>query len=92
MPEQRLPRYLDEQQERIAWEQKLAFILDATGEPMPEEFKGRRGQMIGSRSAEDDLARLRALPAIAPGVSGAIPHTDPLRELLRKERNGRRRR
>jgi hypothetical protein len=46
--------------------------------------------MIGFRSAEDDLARLRALPPIAPGVAGAIPGTDRLRALLAKERqNGR---
>ena len=92
MPEQRLPRYLDALQERAAWERKLARILIATGEPAATRRKGPRGRMIGFRSAEDDLARLRALPAVAPGVAGAIPGTDPLRALLAKERrNGKRR-
>lgn len=81
-----LPRFrdheLEAQQAKI-----LALVLLETGEPLP---RGQRGKLIGFRSAEDDLRRLRALPAIAPGVSGAIPGTDPVRALLAKE--GRRRR
>lgn len=34
-------------------------------------------KMVGGRSAEGDPRRLRGLPAIARGVSGAIPGTDP---------------
>jgi hypothetical protein len=45
--------------------------------------------MIVFRSAEDDLRRLRALPAVAPGVNGGITGTDPLRAVLAKERRQR---
>jgi hypothetical protein len=34
----------------------------------------------------DDLERLRGLPAIGRNVSGRIKGTDPVRELLRKDR------
>ena len=34
----------------------------------------------------DDLERLRGLPAVAPGVRGVQPGTDPVRELMRKQR------
>jgi hypothetical protein len=37
----------------------------------------------------DDLERLRGLPAIAPGVRGVTPGTDPLGALLAKERRRR---
>jgi hypothetical protein len=37
----------------------------------------------------DDLERLRGLPAVAPGVRGVVKGTDPLGELLAKERRQR---
>jgi hypothetical protein len=37
----------------------------------------------------DDLERLRGLPAVAPGVRGVVKGTDPLGELLAKERRRR---
>jgi hypothetical protein len=40
----------------------------------------------------DDRDRLRGLPCIAREVTGAQPGTDPVRELLRKERQRERRR
>lgn len=40
----------------------------------------------GDGTAGGDYRRLRGLPAIGRGVGGAIAHTDPMRELLRKER------
>ena len=84
---QRLPRHLDAERERIAWEQKLASILLEVGEPAPKNPRGKGpGRMVGYRSSENDLQRLRALPAVAPGVPGAIPGTDPVRALLAKER------
>ena len=85
MPEQRLPRHLDELHERITWERKLARILLEVGEPAPDP-KLYRGTAAG------DERRLRGLPAVARGTSGAIAGTDPLRALLAKERrNGKRR-
>jgi hypothetical protein len=35
----------------------------------------------------DDFERLRGLPAVAPGVRGVQPGTDPVQALLRKESN-----
>ena len=37
------------------------------------------------RSSEGDTRRLRGLPAIAPGVRGCIPGTDPLAAVLAAE-------
>jgi hypothetical protein len=37
----------------------------------------------------DDLQRLRGLPCVAPGVHGVAPGSDPVRELLAKERRRR---
>ena len=70
---QPLPRYVDDALERVAWERKLARILMETGEPMPKTLKGRRGKMIGFRSAEDDLARLRVPPGLGRAARGT-PH------------------
>ena len=57
MPEQRLPRYLDELSERITWERKLARILLEVGEPAPDP------KSYGT--AGGDERRLRELPAIS---------------------------
>jgi hypothetical protein len=37
----------------------------------------------------DDFERLRGLPAVAPGVRGVQPGSDPVRALLAKERRRR---
>lgn len=78
----RLPRYLDTHQERIEFERKLARILLETGEPAPPK-------LTHASAAGGDCARLRGLPAVAPGVGGAIHGTDPLRALLATERRRR---
>jgi hypothetical protein len=72
-----LPRF-HQQQERLADARKLAVILLASGEALPEEAK--RAAPMGS-----DPARLRGLPAIGPNVSGAVRGSDPVRALLSKE-------
>jgi hypothetical protein len=61
-----------------------------TGETLPPI--GQRGsrKMIGHRSAEDDPAGLRGLPAIGPSVGGAIAGTDPVRALMAKQNRRRR--
>jgi len=41
---------------------------------------------ITGQTAAGDISRLRGLPAIGRGVGGAVPGTDPLRALLKKER------
>lgn len=64
-------------------ERKLAAILLETGEALPVK------QTAGSTSGGDEQ-RLRGLPAVGRGVSGAIKGTDPLGEVIRRE--GRRRR
>lgn len=40
----------------------------------------------GGPTAAGDARKLRGIPAIGRGVGGAIANSDPLRELLRKER------
>ena len=60
----------------------LARILLEVGEPTPER--------LTSSAAGGDTSRLRGLPAIGRGVSGAVPGSDPLKALLAKEkRSGR---
>ena len=78
--QQRLPRYLDEAHERLEWQAKLARILVEVGEPAPAP-RAFRGVTSGG-----DERRLRGLPAISRGTSGAVAGTDPLRALLAKER------
>ena len=56
---------------------KLSEILLETGEPAPDlKLHGTAG---------GDRDRLRGLPAIGRGVSGAVRDSDPLGALLRKE-------
>jgi hypothetical protein len=43
----------------------------------PDLQASRRTTLIGARSAAGDEARLRGIPAIGPGVAGAIPGTNP---------------
>jgi len=89
-----LPRDLDQARlrphlrERSHLEQKQADIFRreyrrATGEG--RDASSPRWKMpVG-----DDLERLRGLPAVAPGVRGVVKGTDPLGELLAKERRRR---
>ena len=58
------------------------IVLDTN----PDEPTPTRNKMIGYRSAAGDQQRLRLIPAIARGVAGAIPGTNPLQALLAKER------
>jgi hypothetical protein len=81
----RLPRYLDLQAERVAFERKLARILLELDAELPKDAKPINGAGGG------EPARLRGLPAIGRNVSGAVPGTDPLKALLAKERRQRRR-
>ena len=78
-----LPRFLRRQQEREDL-RKIGRILEETGE-VPEN--------VGAgATAAGDAARLRGIPAIGRGCSGAIRDTDPVRSLLAKEARGERRR
>ncbi|MDF2751311.1 MAG: hypothetical protein K0T00_2487 [Gaiellaceae bacterium] len=84
---QPLPRYVDDALERVAWERKLASILLEVGEPAPAPRAFR-----GVTSAGDER-RLRGLPAVARGVSGAVRGSNPtvcLDPIDRERRNGRR--
>ena len=83
MPAQ-LPRFHAHHQ-RIEDERKLAKILLETGEMAPP------AQTAGVTSGGDP-ERLRGLPAIGRGVSGAMRGSDPLRSLIAKEHRLRRRR
>ncbi len=74
---QPLPRLMAEL-ERREDERKLANILLETGEPLPTSTAGATGP--------GDWERLRGLPAIGRGVSGAVRGSDPMRALLSKER------
>lgn len=76
-----LPRFFAELQ-RIDDERKLARILLETGETAPPK------QAAGATSG-GDWQRLRGLPAIGRGCAGAIRGTDPLGEVLRRERRRR---
>ena len=58
------------------------IVLDTN----PDEPVKNRA-IIGYRSAAGDQQRLRLIPAIARGVAGAIPGTNPLQALLAKERH-----
>jgi hypothetical protein len=79
---QHLPRFARKLQQ-IEDDRKLAKILLETGEAAPPPTKGA--------SNGGDWERLRGLPAIGLGVSGAIRGSDPLGEVLRREhRLGRR--
>lgn len=79
---QPLPRYLPT--DHTEWERKLAAILLETGEPAPPATLTRN--LIGYRSSEGDLQRLRAIPCIAKGVGGTVPGTNPVSALLAQER------
>jgi len=62
-----LPRYLHD--DHTAWQQKLARILIAVGEPAPADKTYR-----WTAGAEREL---RGIPAIGRGVQGCIPGTSP---------------
>jgi hypothetical protein len=73
-----LPRAF-RQQERLADEQKLARILLETGEALPESE-------VHPSARGSDWRRMRGVPVCGPGIGGTAIGTDPVRELLRKER------
>ena len=77
-----LPRFHADA-EKAEWARKLAKILLETGAAMPDT-------KTVTHADHWDKARLRGLPAIGRGVSGAIPGTDPLRYVISRE-SGRRR-
>jgi hypothetical protein len=79
-----LPRF-DAELERIEDERRLGRLLLETGEAAPP--KTTAGASNGG-----DWERLRGLPAIGRGVSGAVRGSDPLGEVLRREHRLRRRR
>ena len=74
---QPLPRLQAELERRLD-AQKLTRILLEVGEAIPD--------VDPSATAPGDGRRLRGLPAVAKGSSGAVPGTDPLRALIAKER------
>ncbi|HUP50870.1 MAG TPA: hypothetical protein VM198_00235 [Longimicrobiales bacterium] len=78
-----LPRFYRHMQE-LEDARKLGRILEETGE-LPEG-----AQVAAGATAAGDPRRLRGVPAIRRGVSGAIPGTSPHEAVLRRE-NGRRR-
>ncbi len=74
-----LPRFLAHLQ-KVEDARKLArIVLEAGGDEEPPK------QSAGATSG-GDWERLRGLPAIGRGVSGAIRGTDPVRALIAKER------
>jgi hypothetical protein len=79
----RFPRYLRRQLEA---EDKLKvdqLVRDA--EELPEQ-----GSVAAGATAAGDARRLRGIPDVSRGTSGAIDGTDPLKALLARE-GGRRR-
>lgn len=76
---QPLPRYIDTHADD---ERRLARILLETGDPTPIQTTTRA-------TLPGDTRRLRGIPAIGRGVSGASPGTNPLTELLRTIRTTR---
>lgn len=63
--------------ENIETERKeLDRMIDTANATDSEQDKRRRG-VVAARSAAGDEHRLRGIPAIGPGVAGAIPGTKP---------------
>lgn len=77
-----LPRLRNPLAERRAMERAQAGVLLAALEANPTASLPLRHEL----TKPGDKDALRGLPAVARGVSGAQPGTDPLREVLRKER------
>ena len=71
-----LPRFTDD---RIAQEQKIARIIMEAGDAQVDTVT--RATLPG------DIRRLRGIPAVARGVAGACPGTNPLSALLSSERH-----
>jgi hypothetical protein len=46
-------------------------------------------KQLAHRSAPGDRQRLRAIPVIAPNITGTIPGTDPLGALIQQDRKTR---
>lgn len=77
-----LPRFR-RAMERLEDMRKLGQILIETDAEVHPDSNGR----IRRQSADGhNWKRRRGLPIISKGVSGTAPNTDPVGELLRKER------
>ena len=77
-----LPRYdpVRRQRERQAWARQVAEL---EAEPAPPE-------LVRASAAGGDGERLRGVPILTRGTRGTMRGSDPLAELLRRERaNGR---
>lgn len=78
--------YLRRQEETAQQRQELDRLIDIATSSNTQQQRTRRGlKRDGHRSAAGDEQRLRMIPAIARSVAGAIPGTNPLTELIRKE-------
>lgn len=55
----------------------------ATANATPDEQDNRRRGIIAARSPAGDELRLRMIPAVARGVAGAIPGTNPGQAITR---------
>ena len=71
------PEWLD----RARMERQQAKVLMAALDANPDAVMPLRHAL----TKPGDSEQLRGLPAIAKGVSGVSPGTDPMRALLRKE-------
>jgi hypothetical protein len=79
-----LPRFARELERQDDLVKVARIVLEAADEEQPATVVGA--------TLPADRARMRGLPALARGVSGTAPGTDPLGALLHKEARGRRRR
>ncbi len=70
----------DAEREQLAADQ-ARVIREALDESAPDTPMHRDGPA----TLGGDNARLRGIPAIGPGVTGAIPGTDPERSLMRRD-------
>lgn len=82
-----LPRHRNPLADRRAMERAQAGALLAALEANPTASLPLRHAL----TKPGDKDALRGLPAVARGVPGVQPGTDPLREVLRKERQAERR-
>ena len=63
--------------------QRQALREHRAAQMVDDEGPSGHAQIQGHRSAENDAARLRGIPAIGRNVAGEIPHTRPDRVVLR---------
>jgi hypothetical protein len=77
----RFSLYLQRKQMETTQARQLAKIMLEVGADNPTE------ESPSSATAAGDTSKLRGIPAIGRGVAGAIGGTDPLREVLKAERD-----